>query len=83
MNWATRICNVFLQNVIFEQPHKKWINDGKKSFFALHRFGLEVYIIGAKNGIFPIFFALAMPNNGIFSDISGRTLSNQISTKGR
>ncbi len=59
--------------MIFEQPPRKWINDGK-TFFLHIRFGLGVYIIDAKNGIFPIFSALAMSKKVIFSDISGQTL---------
>ncbi len=42
---------------------------------SLHvSFGLRVYIVDAKNGIFAIFYALAISKNAIFSDISGRTL---------
>ncbi len=43
--------------------------------FLLHiRFGLGVYIADAKNGIFAIFSALAIPKKVLISDISGQTL---------
>ncbi len=47
----------------------------KKRIFLYIRFGLGVYIVHAKNGIFAIFYALAsISKNVIISDISGRTL---------
>ncbi len=50
----------------------------KKNFFLHISFGLGVYIVHAKNGIFAIFFALAVPKNVIISDISGQTLVKTI-----
>ncbi len=44
------------------------------NFFLHVRFGLGSYIVHAKNGIFPIFSALAVSKNVIISDISGRTI---------
>ncbi len=46
----------------------------ENNFFLHIRFGLGVYIIDAKNGIFPIFSALAMSKKVIISDISGQTI---------
>ncbi len=49
-------------------------NGAKKTFFLHIRFGLRVYIVVAKNGIFTIFSALATSKNVIISDIFGQTL---------
>ncbi len=46
----------------------------EKNIFFHIRFGLAVYIVDAKYGIFMIFSALAISKKAIFDDISGRTL---------
>ncbi len=46
----------------------------EKNFFLHIRFGLGVYIVRAKNGIFLIFSALAISKKVLISDISGQTL---------
>ncbi len=54
----------------------------EKNFFLYIRFGLGVYIVDAKNGIFTIFSALAISRNVIFSDISGQTLVSASAKEG-
>ncbi len=46
----------------------------ENNFFLYIRFGLGVYIVDAKNGIFPIFSAFAISKKVIISDISGQTI---------
>ncbi len=46
----------------------------ENNFFLHIRFGLGVYIVHAKNGIFAIFSELAICKKVIISDISGQTL---------
>ncbi len=50
----------------------------EKKIFLHIRFGLGVYIVGAKYGIFAIFSALAISKKVIFSDISDQTLAPKV-----
>ncbi len=50
----------------------------ENNFFLNIRFGLGVYIVEARNEIFPIVSAFAINKKVIISDISGQTLDQTI-----